>query len=120
MLITHHLGWDRFRNLILFLLVIQFDIPRTRFDLHGEFLSLTVEGLSENRPSLLVGDSVIATTPGAVGDSGTFTYEGIIHEVLHSKVSQTWCMWDVPIDWHWLFFLIVGISMFRTTDSSLP
>lgn len=44
----------------------------------GEFLALHVPGLAEGRPSVLVGDSVILTSP--VETDGP-QYEGIVHEV---------------------------------------
>ncbi|XP_068212921.1 RNA helicase Mov10l1-like isoform X2 [Palaemon carinicauda] len=80
---------DRF-SLLLFLeeieMILQmrkFDIERTTFSHHGEYLSLTVPGLAEKRPSLMIGDSVIASNPTGVGGP---EYEGFIHDVLHTKV----------------------------------
>lgn len=61
----------------------KFDIARTTFSPHGEFLSLTVPGLAEKRPSLMIGDSVIASNPAGIGGP---EYEGFIHDVLHTKV----------------------------------
>nr|XP_045618239.1 RNA helicase Mov10l1-like isoform X2 [Procambarus clarkii] len=61
----------------------QFDMARTNFSVHGEYLSLVVPGLSEKRPSLMIGDTVIASSPC---DSNELEYEGYIHEVLHTQV----------------------------------
>ncbi|XP_042220663.1 RNA helicase Mov10l1-like [Homarus americanus] len=61
----------------------QFDIMRTSFSQHGAYLSLTVPGLMEKRPSLMIGDTVIASNPF---DSNDVEYEGNIHEVLHTQI----------------------------------
>jgi hypothetical protein len=39
----------------------EFDLPEVTFRPAGPYLSLEVPGLAEKRPSLLMGDSVIAT-----------------------------------------------------------
>ena len=44
----------------------------------GEFLSLQVPGLAEGRPSVLIGDAVILSSPVDPEDP---QYEGIVHEV---------------------------------------
>ena len=44
----------------------------------GEFLSLQVPGLAEGRPSVLIGDAVILSSPV---DPEEPQYEGIVHEV---------------------------------------
>ena len=44
----------------------------------GEFLSLQVPGLAEGRPSVLIGDAVILSSPVDPEES---QYEGIVHEV---------------------------------------
>ncbi|KAL7635976.1 UNVERIFIED_CONTAM: hypothetical protein RMT77_013794 [Armadillidium vulgare] len=62
----------------------KFDISCTNFSEHGEYLSLVVEGLSESRPSLMIGDSVLASPLHETQND--VKYEGVIHEVLHSKV----------------------------------
>ncbi|XP_064093385.1 uncharacterized protein LOC135206091 isoform X2 [Macrobrachium nipponense] len=80
---------DRFSVLLyleeieMILQLRRFDIARTTFSPHGEFLSLTVPGLAEKRPSLMIGDSVIASNPAGIGGP---EYEGFIHDVLHTKV----------------------------------
>ena len=45
----------------------------------GEFLGLKVPGLSEGRPSVLVGDRVIVSAPGCSDYQPE--YEGFVHEV---------------------------------------
>lgn len=50
----------------------------------GEFLALAVPGLSEGRPSVLVGDRVILREPFMPEDSPE--YEGYVHEVRRDEV----------------------------------
>ena len=45
----------------------------------GEYLALSVPGLAEGRPSLLVGDKVIVTDPVHTESPA---YEGYVHEVI--------------------------------------
>lgn len=45
----------------------------------GEFLAIGVPGLSEGRPSVLVGDRVLATSPNEYASEPT--HEGFVHEV---------------------------------------
>lgn len=52
----------------------------------GEFLALHVAGLNEKRPSLLIGDTVLASAPAGCGNHPT--YEGCIHHVLSDTVSN--------------------------------
>ena len=52
----------------------------------GEYLSLDVPGLSEGRPSLLIGDSVILSSPV---DPDEPQYEGIVHEVAMAEHFKT-------------------------------
>ena len=47
----------------------------------GEFLGLQVPGLSEGRPSVLIGDKVIISVPGQIHASEGPEYEGYVHEV---------------------------------------
>ncbi|XP_063880940.1 RNA helicase Mov10l1-like isoform X2 [Scylla paramamosain] len=61
----------------------EFDIARASFTVCGEFLSLTVPGLAEKRPSLLIGDTVIATD---LCNNWNVEYEGCIHQVLHTQI----------------------------------
>ncbi|MPC29800.1 RNA helicase Mov10l1 [Portunus trituberculatus] len=61
----------------------EFDMARASFTVHGEFLGLAVPGLVEKRPSLLIGDSVIATE---LSNNWAVEYEGCIHQVLHTQV----------------------------------
>ena len=48
----------------------------------GPYLSLSVPGLVERRPSLVLGDSALLSRPG-----GGAVYEGCIHEVIISDHS---------------------------------
>ncbi|XP_019853676.1 PREDICTED: putative helicase MOV-10 [Amphimedon queenslandica] len=57
----------------------EFDIPMASMIQRGQYLTLEVPGLAEGRPSLLVGDIVIACEPGR--DKKSEPYEGFIHEV---------------------------------------
>lgn len=60
-------------------------MARASFTLHGEYLSLSVPGLAEKRPSLLIGDTAIVTdlcSPREV------EYEGCIHEVMSTQVKS--------------------------------
>ncbi|XP_014786677.1 RNA helicase Mov10l1 isoform X1 [Octopus bimaculoides] len=77
-------------SLLLYLEEIQLDIDIRAFDLEqvclnivGEYLSLKVPGLAEGRPSVLVGDRVYLSTPGAEGGP---VFEGIVHEVHSDEV----------------------------------
>lgn len=45
----------------------------------GEFLMLNVPGLAEGRPSVLIGDAVILSSPSSPDEP---QYEGIVHEVI--------------------------------------
>lgn len=47
----------------------------------GEFLALTVPGLAEGRPSVLIGDKIILSSPS---DPDGPRYEGYVHEVCFS------------------------------------
>jgi putative helicase MOV10L1 len=49
---------------------------------YNEFLSLEVPGLSEGRPSVMVGDRVILSDPAMLAMSPK--YEGYVHEVRDS------------------------------------
>lgn len=57
----------------------EFDMEGVNMNVCGEFLSLQVPGLAEGRPSLLLGDKIIASLTGSPSDSPK--YEGYIHEV---------------------------------------
>lgn len=52
--------------------------PQVCLQRMGEFLSLQVPGLAEGRPSVLIGDAVILSSPVDPEDP---QYEGIVHEV---------------------------------------
>ncbi|CAH1998599.1 unnamed protein product [Acanthoscelides obtectus] len=66
----------------------RYDQERACFIQNGEILMLEIENLSERRPSILVGDKVIATDPLK---RFTVAFEGFVHKVtakhLHIKFS---------------------------------
>lgn len=57
----------------------EFDMEGVNMNVCGEFLSLNVPGLAEGRPSLLIGDKILASLTGVSSESPK--YEGYIHEV---------------------------------------
>ena len=63
-----------------------YDRDRAHFTRDGEFLSLTIENLSERRPSLVLGDVVRAINPWSDRDLDNRSYDGIIHKVLFNRV----------------------------------
>ncbi|XP_078596430.1 RNA helicase Mov10l1-like [Branchiostoma floridae x Branchiostoma japonicum] len=83
--------YARYWSCLLHLEELQMEIDIHEFDMIneslqpcGEYLSLTVPGLAEGRPSVLIGDKVVLTSPGA-GDCSP-SYEGYVHEVLREEV----------------------------------
>ena len=62
------------------------------FTQRGDYLALAVPGLSENRPSVMLGDSVLVSLPqnhwGDFEETDQVEYEGFVHEVHHSEVSH--------------------------------
>ncbi|XP_011181734.2 probable RNA helicase armi isoform X1 [Zeugodacus cucurbitae] len=62
-----------------------YDRERAHFTRDGEFLSLTIENLSERRPSLVIGDTVRAINPWC-NDDDKRSYDGVIHKVLFNRV----------------------------------
>lgn len=66
---------DEISNLIA---VRIYDQDKTCFIPNNEFLMLEIENLSECRPSLILGDKIIATN--SINDQG-MAYEGIVHKV---------------------------------------
>nr|CAH7724744.1 unnamed protein product [Callosobruchus chinensis] len=71
------------------LLAIQrYDQERACFIQNGEYLMLEIENLSEQRPSIVIGDRIIATDPLK---TSTVKFEGVVHKVtarhLHLKFS---------------------------------
>ncbi|KAK7476009.1 hypothetical protein BaRGS_00032716 [Batillaria attramentaria] len=75
-------------SVLLHLEEIQMELDIREFDLYrvclkraGEFLALHVPGLAEGRPSVLIGDAVILSSPSNPDEP---QYEGIVHE-LHSE-----------------------------------
>nr|CAI5839936.1 unnamed protein product [Callosobruchus analis] len=85
---------DKFHTLLHFdeiagLLAIQrYDQERACFIQNGEYLMLEIENLSEQRPSIVIGDKIIATDPLK---RSTVAFEGLVHKVtarhLHLKFS---------------------------------
>lgn len=63
-----------------------YDRERAHFNREGEYLSLTIENLSERRPSLVLGDIVRAINPWSDRDSEKRSYDGIVHRVLFNRV----------------------------------
>lgn len=63
-----------------------YDRERAHFTRDGEFLSLTVENLSERRPSLVIGDIVRAINLWSDRDSDNRSYDSVIHKVLFNRV----------------------------------
>lgn len=75
--------------LLCFLLhVIQYRLERAHFSpaMGGEYLSLEVAGLSDKRPSILVGDTLLVLPPRGCGEGEEAVFEGCIHQVLNNKV----------------------------------
>lgn len=64
----------------------QFNIERGSFRHCGKYLSLCVEGLSERRPSLIVGDRVIVSPYTYNGESNIISYEGYIHKIQYNEI----------------------------------
>lgn len=64
-----------------------YDRERAHFTRDGEFLSLTIENLSERRPSLVLGDTVRAINPWSSSNSNDDrSFDGVIHKVLFNRV----------------------------------
>ncbi|XP_043284059.1 probable RNA helicase armi [Venturia canescens] len=77
---------------LLYLEEISLTIDIQRYDIdsavlrhHGEYLSLTVPGLVEKRPSLIVGDRAIISFNWD-DSQGKLKYEGFIHKIKSSEV----------------------------------
>ncbi|XP_067646024.1 probable RNA helicase armi [Eurosta solidaginis] len=62
-----------------------YDRERAHFTRDGEFLSLTIENLSERRPSLVIGDTVRAVNPWS-DENDKRSYDGVIHKVLFNRI----------------------------------
>ncbi|XP_063977617.1 probable RNA helicase armi [Diachasmimorpha longicaudata] len=82
---------NRFHNL-LYLEEISLSIDMQKYDMENailrardEFLSLEVPGLSEKRPSLMIGDKAVVSFRWD-SSKGAFKYEGCIHKVTSCEV----------------------------------
>jgi len=64
----------------------KFDLRNAILRRHGEYLSLEVPGLAEGRPSLLNGDTVIASYSHEDSSSSSTKFEGFIHEVHAERI----------------------------------
>ncbi|XP_033105500.1 RNA helicase Mov10l1-like isoform X2 [Anneissia japonica] len=62
----------------------KYDLERESLRNRGEYLVMSVDGLAEGRPSVLVGDRIILTPIDA--PSNTVKYEGYVHEVYGEEV----------------------------------
>ncbi|KAI8771706.1 helicase Mov10l1, partial [Biomphalaria glabrata] len=72
-----------FEEIQMHLDIQEFNMTRVVLHPAGEYLALTVPGLAEGRPSLLVGDKIILTPPS---DPDGPRYEGFIHEMTSTDV----------------------------------
>ncbi|XP_015114635.1 probable RNA helicase armi [Diachasma alloeum] len=82
---------DRFHSL-LYLEEISLSIDMQKYDMESailrasdEFLALEVPGLSEKRPSLMIGDKAVVSFRWD-SSRGTYQYEGFIHKVTSCEV----------------------------------
>lgn len=66
---------DEIANLIA---VRSYDQDKTCFIANQEFLMLEIENLSERRPSIVIGDKILASDPSA---ENAIDYEGFVHKV---------------------------------------
>ena len=64
------------------------NVPDPCTIISGRYLALTVPGLAEKRPSLLVGDAIHARQLAGGVPAGPF-FEGCVHEV-----RPLWCLWS--------------------------
>ena len=69
---------------------------------NGDHLALTVPGLSEGRPSVLIGDRVILSDGGLLQASPQ--YEGFVHEVCDATVRLALFCWKLL---PWIFLNLV-------------
>uniref|UniRef100_A0A1B0C0P6 Helicase MOV-10-like beta-barrel domain-containing protein n=1 Tax=Glossina palpalis gambiensis TaxID=67801 RepID=A0A1B0C0P6_9MUSC len=59
---------------------------RAHFTREGEYLALTIENLSERRPSFVTGDIVKAKNPWANGENAKIMYEAVIHKMIFNPI----------------------------------
>lgn len=84
----------------------RYRIDRAHFDNKEEFLRLEVEGVNEKRPSITMGDKIMASDPFSAKSSNI--YEGFIHKVeqnavlakFHSEFHHSHGRKDFRIDFH--------------------
>jgi RNA helicase armi len=62
--------------------VRQYDMENAHFRREGRYLALSVPGLADGRPSLIVSDKVICYDGHNPNKEKKIAYEGIIHEVI--------------------------------------
>ncbi|CAG9802335.1 unnamed protein product [Chironomus riparius] len=98
-----------------------YHIERAVFEVKGEYLKLTVKDVAEKRPSIIVGDKVIATDPTKCNNDENPIYEGYIHKVgndsilckFHSDFHEHHAGKDYSIDF------IFSRSLFRRQHHAL-
>lgn len=98
-----------------------YHIDRATFEEKGEYLKLTVKDVAEKRPSIIVGDKVIATDPTKSDNDENPIYEGFIHKVgndsifckFHSDFHEQHAGKDYSIDF------IFSRSLFRRQHHAL-
>ncbi|CAG5133124.1 unnamed protein product, partial [Candidula unifasciata] len=83
-------NYSRRMSTLLYLEEIQMQMDIREFDMNrvclhpvGEFLALTVPGLAEGRPSVLIGDQIILSSPE---DPEGPRYVGYVHELTATEV----------------------------------
>lgn len=60
----------------------KFDMSGVRLTKEGRFLTFSVPGLADGRPSLIMGDRVVLFEVGKIVEEKRVGFEGFIHEVI--------------------------------------